>query len=48
MSVNSTPQTQENLVEVNRLVKYFPVRAGLLQRVVNHVKAVDGLLDLYV
>ena len=43
MSVNSTPQTQENLVEVNRLVKYFPVRAGLLQRVVNHVKAVDDV-----
>ncbi len=24
----------ETLVEVNNLVKYFPVRAGLLQRVV--------------
>jgi peptide/nickel transport system ATP-binding protein/oligopeptide transport system ATP-binding protein len=34
---------QEKLVEVNRLVKYFPVRAGLLQRVVNHVKAVDDV-----
>ena len=31
------------LVEVNNLVKYFPVRAGLLQRVVNHVKAVDDV-----
>ncbi|HEY5729301.1 MAG TPA: dipeptide ABC transporter ATP-binding protein [Anaerolineales bacterium] len=31
------------LVEVKSLVKYFPVRAGLLQRVVNHVKAVDDL-----
>ena len=33
----------ETLVEVNNLVKYFPVRAGLLQRVVNHVKAVDDV-----
>jgi oligopeptide/dipeptide ABC transporter ATP-binding protein len=33
----------EILVEVNNLVKYFPVRAGLLQRVVNYVKAVDDV-----
>ncbi len=33
----------EALVEVNDLVKYFPVRAGLLQRVVNQVKAVDDV-----
>src|SRR5512138_2305480 len=33
----------ETLVEVNNLVKYFPVRAGLLQRVVNYVKAVDDV-----
>jgi oligopeptide/dipeptide ABC transporter ATP-binding protein len=33
----------ETLVEVDDLVKYFPVRAGLLQRVVNHLKAVDGV-----
>jgi oligopeptide/dipeptide ABC transporter ATP-binding protein len=33
----------EILVEVNNLVKYFPVRAGLLQRVVNQVKAVDDV-----
>ena len=32
-----------NLVEVNNLVKYFPVRAGLLQRVVAQVQAVDGI-----
>jgi len=31
------------LVEVNNLVKYFPVRAGLLQRVVAHVQAVDDI-----
>lgn len=39
---NETTKT-ENIVEVKNLVKYFPVRAGLLQRVVNHVKAVDGV-----
>lgn len=33
----------DKLVEVNNLVKYFPVRAGLLQRVVNNVKAVDDV-----
>ena len=39
----STNHKGETLVEVDHLVKYFPVRAGLLQRVVNHVKAVDGI-----
>ena len=33
----------EVLVQVDNLVKYFPVRAGLLQRVVNYVKAVDDV-----
>jgi len=39
----NTSRNGETLVEVNNLVKYFPVRAGLLQRVVNHVKAVDDV-----
>ena len=39
----NTSHNGETLVEVNNLVKYFPVRAGLLQRVVNHVKAVDDV-----
>lgn len=34
---------EDKLVEVNNLVKYFPVRAGLFQRVVNNVKAVDDI-----
>ena len=38
-----TDQKGEILVEVNHLVKFFPVRAGLLQRVVNQVKAVDDV-----
>lgn len=36
-------QKGDALVEVKNLVKYFPVRAGLLQRVVNQVKAVDDV-----
>jgi peptide/nickel transport system ATP-binding protein/oligopeptide transport system ATP-binding protein len=42
MDQNASPN-EAPLVEVNNLVKYFPVRAGLLQRVVNHVKAVDDV-----
>ena len=33
----------ENLVEVRDLVKYFPVRGGVLQRVQGWVQAVDGV-----
>jgi len=33
----------ENLLEVRDLKKYFPISAGLLQRTVGHVKAVDGI-----
>jgi len=44
MNMQSNPNHKgETLVEVNNLVKYFPVRAGLLQRVVNQVKAVDDI-----
>ncbi len=32
-----------DLIVVKNLVKYFPVRAGLLQRVVDKVQAVDGI-----
>ena len=31
------------LLEVNDLKQWFPIRQGLLQRVVGHVKAVDGV-----
>jgi peptide/nickel transport system ATP-binding protein len=33
----------EALLEVNHLKKYFPVKAGLLNRTVGHVKAVDDI-----
>ena len=42
-SIDHLSHKGETLVEVNNLVKYFPVRAGLLQRVVNQVKAVDDV-----
>jgi len=43
MSQITEPHKTEDLVEVQHLVKYFPVRAGLMQRVVNWVKAVDDV-----
>jgi oligopeptide/dipeptide ABC transporter ATP-binding protein len=43
MSQITVPHKAEDLVEVQHLVKYFPVRAGLMQRVVNWVKAVDDV-----
>src|SRR5438552_3812488 len=36
-------KTGDMLLEVDRLVKYFPVRGGLLQRTVAWVKAVDDV-----
>ena len=35
--------TENDLIQVKNLVKYYPVRAGVLKRVVNHVKAVDDI-----
>jgi peptide/nickel transport system ATP-binding protein/oligopeptide transport system ATP-binding protein len=45
MSETATGKTspKKNLIVVNNLVKYFPVRAGLLQRVVAWVQAVDNV-----
>ena len=37
------PNSLENLVRVEHLTKYFPVRAGITQRVVAHVQAVDDV-----
>ncbi len=33
----------DNLLEVVNLKKYFPIKAGILSKVVNHIKAVDGV-----
>ena len=37
------PVRKRDLIRVEELVKYFPVRTGLLQRVSNWVKAVDNV-----
>lgn len=41
MQINSSKANNYELVVVKDLVKYFPVRAGVLQRVKAHVQAVD-------
>ncbi|MEG0639482.1 MAG: ABC transporter ATP-binding protein, partial [Clostridia bacterium] len=33
----------ENILEVKDLKKYFPIKNGMMQRVVGNVKAVDGI-----
>lgn len=33
----------EELIKVQALTKYFPIRGGLLSRIIGHVKAVDGV-----
>jgi len=38
-----TADTGDKLIEVTDLVKHFPIRAGLLQRQVGAVQAVDGV-----
>lgn len=42
MAISLKP-TPKDLLVVEDLKTYFPIRAGLLQRVVAHVKAVDGV-----
>jgi peptide/nickel transport system ATP-binding protein/oligopeptide transport system ATP-binding protein len=43
MNTQAAPASGEDLVVIEHLVKYFPVRAGLMQRIVNWVKAVDDV-----
>ncbi len=43
MQPTNKAMTGKDLVVVKDLVKYFPVRSGLLQRVVAQVQAVDGV-----
>lgn len=35
--------SNENILEVRNLKKHFPIKAGVLQKVVGHVKSVDGV-----
>jgi peptide/nickel transport system ATP-binding protein/oligopeptide transport system ATP-binding protein len=43
MTAITETNQKPNLIEVSSLVKYFPVRGGLLQRVVGWVQAVDDV-----
>lgn len=43
MTVEKTLDNRQDLVAIKNLVKYFPVRAGLLQRTVAWVQAVDDV-----
>ncbi len=38
-----TIETSNDLIKVNNLVKYFPVRGGVFRRVIDWIKAVDGI-----
>jgi peptide/nickel transport system ATP-binding protein/oligopeptide transport system ATP-binding protein len=42
-TVTDNPNARKDLIVVKNLVKYFPVKAGLLQRVVAWVQAVDDV-----
>ncbi len=43
MTQQSVDAGPKDMIEVNNLVKYFPVRGGVLQRVMAHVQAVDDV-----
>jgi peptide/nickel transport system ATP-binding protein/oligopeptide transport system ATP-binding protein len=42
-SVHHRAETGEEILRVENLVKYFPIRAGILKRTVGHIHAVDGV-----
>jgi oligopeptide/dipeptide ABC transporter ATP-binding protein len=41
--VDDRPRDGEEILRVEGLVKYFPIRAGLFKRTVGHIHAVDGI-----
>lgn len=41
--LNHITHNEENILEVKNLKKYFPIKSGMMQRVVGNVKAVDGV-----
>jgi len=43
MTIDKINGNSKDLVKVQDLVKYFPVRGGILKRIVNWVQAVDGV-----
>ena len=42
-SVHQRAETGEEILRIENLVKYFPIRAGILKRTVGHIHAVDGV-----
>ncbi len=42
-NLETQEETEEIMLEVYKLKQYFPIKAGLMQRVVGHVKAVDDI-----
>jgi oligopeptide/dipeptide ABC transporter ATP-binding protein len=42
-TVTAEPRTDDYVISVRDLVKHFPIREGVLQRVAGHVRAVDGV-----
>jgi peptide/nickel transport system ATP-binding protein/oligopeptide transport system ATP-binding protein len=42
-SVHQRAETGEEILRVENLVKYFPIRAGILKRTVGNIHAVDGV-----
>ncbi|HCK67580.1 MAG TPA: peptide ABC transporter substrate-binding protein, partial [Anaerolineae bacterium] len=42
-TTNTNTQEKSDILVVNNLKKYFPVRSGVLQRVTAEVKAVDNV-----
>lgn len=42
-NVNTTTNGSNTILEVKNLQTYFPIKDGVIQRVVGHVKAVDGI-----
>ena len=38
-----TPETGDTILEVNNLMKYFPIKSSFFKRTIGNVKAVDGV-----
>jgi len=42
-TIDDRPSAGDEILRVDNLVKYFPIRAGLFKRTVGHIHAVDGI-----
>ena len=41
--MSATKTKNENIIEIKNLKKYYPITAGIFQRVIGHIKAVDDV-----